>query len=254
MTSTLSEGIQMPRFELLALEQVVFNKVNRDKNPKHIARMKSLIQANGMVDAVKVVPSKENDKYYIVEGQHRYQALVQLGCKQIPCLILDWVDPEDEDSILEVIISMNTNNKNWTLLDYARSYCERKVPNYCKIKSLMIKYANTMSYSTVLAVYSGDEKGTTNHKKGKLKFTDEEFSDFLIEQFDNLITTYGNKRVESVWVRKVSRFLLDPDNKGNRYDYWNKIETVVVGTLLGPDNFLPVGTEEFNSWAKKVTE
>ena len=146
----------MPKFELLTLEQVVFNKVNREKNPKHIARMKSLIQSNGMVDAVKVVPSKENNnKYYIVEGQHRYQSLVQLGCKQIPCLILDWVDSEDEDSILEVIISMNTNNKNWTLLDYARSYCERKVPNYCKIKTLMIKYANTMSYSTVLAVYSG---------------------------------------------------------------------------------------------------
>lgn len=53
------------------------------------------IEENNALDMpIIVAPIPSSDKYLIVDGHHRWAALIKLGCKKIPSIIIDYFDPK----------------------------------------------------------------------------------------------------------------------------------------------------------------
>lgn len=80
---------------------------NRSINPKDVEKKRKSIQEIGLQSPIIV-----NKKYQIVDGQHRFEALVQLN-KPVDFLIsYNWKQDEDTATI-------NNTQKSWSVMDWA---------------------------------------------------------------------------------------------------------------------------------------
>jgi len=91
-----------------------FAEMNREIDYKHVERLKKEMQERFIRTNIIV-----DDQYVILEGQHRYEAIKDLG---LP-LTYTIINPEDSESF---IISMNTNTKNWKNDEYLNFYVKKE--------------------------------------------------------------------------------------------------------------------------------
>lgn len=101
-------------FETTDYDKFSFSPMNRERDYRHVERLKKEMQERFIRTAISV-----NDQYVILEGQHRYEAIKGLG---LP-LTYTIINPEDSESF---IISMNTNTKNWKNDEYLNFYVKKE--------------------------------------------------------------------------------------------------------------------------------
>ncbi|MFA5379256.1 MAG: ParB/RepB/Spo0J family partition protein [Dehalococcoidia bacterium] len=82
----------------------------RDKDPKAIEKLSKLIRLHGFQNPLQVF--RENGKYTILCGNHRFDAGLSLGMKEFPCLVYTG----DKKAALARAISDNRSNE-WTEWD-----------------------------------------------------------------------------------------------------------------------------------------
>lgn len=120
-----------------------FVKGNRGIDRKQVEAIKASMQENGVYpDPVNV-----NEKYEIIEGQHRYLAFKELG---LPVLYV--MKP---GLTLKDCIKMNTSQKPWTTVDYIGSKADLGVPQYQVMRSLMDMYSD-ITPSVVIRAFTND--------------------------------------------------------------------------------------------------
>ncbi len=101
--------------------------------------------------------------YKIIDGQHRYKAALMLG-NPIWVII---VDPK----FAKLIGVLNSNQKNWSLLDFAHFYAENGNKNYEKF--LQILEANPVTAGILIGIAQGSSTrdtangGNRDFKDGK---------------------------------------------------------------------------------------
>ncbi len=69
------------------LEVVVYQRKPSKPHVKNIAKSISTI---GFVVPLVVTKKPDEDKFIILDGQHRYLACLELGIRKIPCIIIPW--------------------------------------------------------------------------------------------------------------------------------------------------------------------
>ena len=241
--------VLMSKVKELSLDQIEFVDGNREVDNRHVQRMVSLISENGFADTVKVV--EQNNKYYAVEGQHRVEALRYLEVNSVLCSVIDWMDNEEFDDIQSFIISLNSNNKVWTLYDYTKSWSDKGLPQYKKLRSQMISYSKTLSNGVVATMYDGVSRSHNQLKTGNLRLINEEFSDHMIEQFSLLVSKWGKRKFPAAVLRHAVYIIL---REKDPYGMLNAFKIAAVSHLSTSQDPLPDGDETFKYWFENTVQ
>ena len=130
----------------------MFSKMsgNREINMAHKNRLKKSIEEESLC-----VPIIINQKYEIIDGQHRFSCWESLGLP-VYYVINDGYG-------LKQVQRINANTMNWKLMDYAESFCDLGNKNYCKYKEFKAKY-NLGDYESI-AMLQGNSKGSGKEKE-----------------------------------------------------------------------------------------
>lgn len=100
---------------------------NRDLNRLHLQRLISSMKENYLFTLIVV-----NEKYQIIDGQHRFEACKELG------LPLYYVKVKGY-GLREVQI-LNVNAKNWNADDFLAGFCDLGLQDYIAYRDFKAKY------------------------------------------------------------------------------------------------------------------
>ncbi len=100
------EIVYLPASDLVKLP----GNPRRDVDPKAIERLSKLIQVHGFANPLNVF--KENGKFTIIAGNHRFDAGLSLGMTEFPCIVYTG----DRKAALARAVSDNKSNE-WTEWD-----------------------------------------------------------------------------------------------------------------------------------------
>lgn len=191
--------------------------INRSVNPLHASKMKNSIQKYGQLRPVLVarldfIGTRTLD--YIVDGQHLMSALVQLG-----------MDVEYEritgiknyQQLVELISTLNTTSKSWTLFDYVNVWAATKKRSYIKLIEYQKEFK--LPYSTLCMALNTDDmhKITSRMKEGKFSIREEDWARGLIKRIKNVLEIIKSSRSEQrVLIQSYIRFY---KSKGSTYSH-----------------------------------
>jgi len=113
---------------------------NRTINTLHLNRLRLSIVDNYLLTVIIV-----NEKYEIIDGQHRYECIKELGypLHYIIC----------KGYGLNEVHRLNQNSKNWVCEDYLDGYCKLGYKDYIVFKEFRDKYK--IGYNECMGLLSG---------------------------------------------------------------------------------------------------
>lgn len=122
---------------------------NREVNPKHVRKLMAEIQRKNLLH---VNPILVDDKMQVIDGQHRLAAARALGV-EIYYL-------EDGSIQKEDIALLNSNKRNWSLMDYINYHGAEKRPGFDVLSKFIIQNP-AMTVSTAIKLLSPDNRRST---------------------------------------------------------------------------------------------
>lgn len=102
-------------------------KGNRDINKNHLQRIKHSFQKEYLISPILI-----NEHYEIIDGQHRFEAAKELN------LPIHFIQVNGYG--LKEVQILNTNMKNWGKLQYLKSWCDLKHPEYLRFRNFMRQF------------------------------------------------------------------------------------------------------------------
>lgn len=149
----------------LTTKYTIFKKMvgNRPIEKRHVNALK--VQIAKYPTLTQVLPILVNDDLEVVDGQHRLEALRELG---MPVYYI-----KAEGAGLADVIAINESQKTWTWLDYANSYANMKNENYITYLEFLKEYPNVGHKALILGL-SNFVYGTADYlrfKKGQFTVT-----------------------------------------------------------------------------------
>ena len=119
-------------------DMFTFLEGNREPKRPHIDRLKKSMSVRYLMAPITV-----NEKYQIIDGQHRFISAKELG------LNINYIVMSDYG--VEDVQRLNTNMTNWTAKDYLDSYCGLGYKDYIDFKAFSDTY-KMFPVSTALAI------------------------------------------------------------------------------------------------------
>lgn len=119
---------------------------NRPVNPSQVQKIIESVKLIDVLEAKPIIVANG----YIIDGQHRFDASVQLG-KEVHYVE---VSPMTEEEMRFLMSQLNSNVKNWSPADYLQQYVTQGKENYIYLQNFLLKDGekkNKISIST--AVY-----------------------------------------------------------------------------------------------------
>jgi hypothetical protein len=113
---------------------------NRTKNNAHVKRLKKSMQEKYLFTVITV-----NEKYEIIDGQHRFDCIQELG------LPLNYIICSDYG--LDEVHRLNAISKNWNSDDYMHGYADLGLSEYVEYRKFKNKYK--FGHHETLIVLSG---------------------------------------------------------------------------------------------------
>ena len=143
-----------------------FLEDNRDIDDGAVKRLAESIKKFGQLQPIVI-----NEKWEVIEGQHRVRACKLLG---IPVLYVI-----SEGATIKEVILMNNIQRGWLNRDYLKCFCHLNHKNhdeYRKMKTFFEDYGLNFSVSINLLAggftYTGGGKANTAFKDGNFKIKD----------------------------------------------------------------------------------
>jgi len=157
---------------------------NRDIKQTHVNTLKESMKERGFISTLIVILTDIFDDdgqkhYYLLDGQHRFTAAVQLG------LAIEFrvVEVDSEIELAEFIADVNNSAKGWGTNQFIHIWSTLKIREYVRLKA--IQEETGIQISPLVMCYTGQGK-MVDFRKGKLKFIDEAKSDTIINQIVDL--------------------------------------------------------------------
>lgn len=251
--------IPVAEVKMLSVHDLIMSEENRDLNPAHISKMSKLISENGFADTIKV--KDEGDSYIVLEGQHRLEALKELGITEVPCSVVHWFDEmieEDEDfSLQQYVVALNAHNKKWNIYDYIKSFSKSNSKNreyFEIIRRAMVQNQKSLSNGVVATCFDGQRRFHAVLKSDKFKFDDNNiaFSLHLIAELSDLVTSYGKRKLSAQVMRGAACEIFNA--KGDkRYKYLSGFKKAVRFHFATQGEApIPDGDDSFTYWFKQT--
>jgi hypothetical protein len=160
---------------------------NRHVNSLHVRRLKDSFKGSYLFSPILV-----NEKYEIIDGQHRFEAAKELNLPIVFIVVHNY-------GLKEVQI-LNENMKNWTKADYLSAYCDLKHPEYLKFRNFMRQFPDfgivscemMLTGLTAAAMSSGKSKYdrelvSQTNKKGEYRVRYFQEGDLVIPSYENAV-------------------------------------------------------------------
>lgn len=157
-TSQISVTSNYDRFKFLT--------ANRERGNAHVERLKAAFVEFG--NLTRVQPILVNDRWEIIDGQHRFQAAMELN-EPIYYTVAAGLGVNEARS-------MNILHKPWTTDDFAHSYADSGDANYRRYLELREEFPS-FSHSVLLVVINrgSDRSGMLrDFREGNLTITPED--------------------------------------------------------------------------------
>lgn len=100
---------------------------NRSVQKLHVKRLKDSFQIQKLQSPIIV-----NEKFEIIDGQHRFNASKDLG------LPVDYIVCNNYG--LKEVQQLNSNSSNWKSMDYLNAFCDMGHQEYIKFRNFMNEY------------------------------------------------------------------------------------------------------------------
>jgi hypothetical protein len=133
---------------------------NREVDQKHVNKLVVSIQKRNLLNVNPIVVDQQ---MRVIDGQHRLEAARILGVEIF--YIMEDINRED-------ISLLNSNQKNWTAMDYINFYTVEKKPSYVQLSQLISKYQD-MAISALLVLSNSEGRRSLGQlKEGSLDVLD----------------------------------------------------------------------------------
>ncbi len=188
--------------------------INRDVIPSHVTKIANSILKTGCGRSIIVAQLSFIEgvvKWYIIDGQHLYYALIRLN-QDFPYKIIENITTQEE--LVECIACYNHSSKSWTMVDYIKAWSSVN-PDYKTLKTACDTYDIELSIISpiLMNVEIGGSVGsspTLNHiKKGTFFIDDYTKSkitlDYLTDIFKIIkrLNRHQNRYVCSEFVKLI---------------------------------------------------
>lgn len=145
-----------------------FKRLEGNRDVKTAKKVLDSINAVGYV----LSPILVNEKFEIIDGQHRLEALKKLN---LPVYYIMQPGIGEEECKY-----LNTGQTNWTTMDYIQSYSEKGIKDYLRLSSLLLEFGKSFKLEGVISFTTSIPlSGGTMHqliKDRKLKISEEQYN------------------------------------------------------------------------------
>ena len=177
-------------------------KGNRPIKIGHVNRLKSSFESSPHL--IEANPVLVNKNWEIIDGQHRFKALEALDMP-ISFIQLDNYNLAD-------VRTLNTNSRNWSILDYAMSYASQGKKDYMIYLDYLDRFKLGKTITAQLLML--DRAYTTMlFKEGKLRVTNLPKTDRLIENFLEVAAYFPDFYNTKAFTMAFMRVWLNPRYK-----------------------------------------
>ncbi|WP_020403775.1 ParB/Srx family N-terminal domain-containing protein [Gracilimonas tropica] len=151
-------------------DKFIYNQKNRSVNDAHVTALIRSIKKNDLLFAQPILV---NDKYEVIDGQHRLRAAMKLS-RPIYYIIKKGLTIDDA-------IALNINTKNWGYKDYLDHWIAKGKEQYIYFREFLDKYKMPYTMSAGLLMkgktVTGGGNFTDEFKSGKLHLEHQEFAE-----------------------------------------------------------------------------
>lgn len=134
---------------------------NRVINTLHLKRLR-----DSMKEKYLRIPIIVNEKFAIIDGQHRFYNCMELG---LPIYYI-----VNKGYKLDDVQRLNSNSSNWTMDDYVDGYCQMGRQDYVKYKHYKDKFGFSHAETRGLLTGSTSKNTAPEFKQGLFQITNEE--------------------------------------------------------------------------------
>ena len=156
-------------------------KGNRDLNKKHIERLIKSMETKYLINPIIV-----NDNGFVIDGQHRLEAVKQLN---LPVYYLNQNTYGLKDTQV-----LNSTSKSWTTLDYLKSFCEQGIYDYKKYDIFYRRFQFPHQVNLRLLVGDSSKENSVNFKMGSFKIKEWDEANLVAEKIHGLRKYYDGYR------------------------------------------------------------
>jgi len=256
----------------IPLQRIVkADKENRDFNKNHSKNLGEKIENSGWMDAIKVAPFIDENGiqlFKIAESNHRGEWLNSSNGpdETVPCVVLWWIDGNDEEAMYNAITELNTGGKNHTLYDtIVRAARVMKSPIYVEMANNIHQYTSRTSSKTSLSVgnlvgiYDGygqpsnpknrTKKDRTPTKTGKFKLppSDRPYVDHMLKELVKLKSVLGSE-LQNDWLENFIFEMHTQKNKLQNFDKWKAMFDYLCDSIKTTPQQTGKSRALFNKW------
>lgn len=182
-----------------------FEVVNRNIDENQVNRLKKILKENGSFISPIVVAKDRT----IIDGQHRYHALKELG------LPVRFILGEETGDLQQDIIKTNNMRKNWSFTDYLEAYAQMN-ENYRQALMIVEEFKDIASPSTLIRFIGANGTGKSEiFRKGALELMlGTNYLDTKVDELNELAKyhhsiNYG-KRFTNKYIQIIKEMMKSP--------------------------------------------
>ena len=153
---------------------------NREVDPKHVKKLKKAIQQKNLLH---VNPIIVNAQFKVIDGQHRLAAAESL---KVPIFYI-----VDDSLQYKDISKLNSNQKNWSMLDYINFYAVEGVTEFQKFSRFAGKHNRFKISGLVSIVSEYSRRSTVEIKAGELNVFEIDLAEQVCQVCYDLNKKYG---------------------------------------------------------------
>lgn len=206
-TQVNSNGIKVVGriYETYDYDTFRFEVVNRNIDENQVNQLKKILKENGSFISPIVVAKDRT----IIDGQHRYHALKELG------LPVRFILGEETGDLQQDIIKTNNMRKNWSFTDYLEAYAQMN-ENYRQALMIVEEFKDIASPSTLVKFIGANGTGDSSiFRKGSLELMlGTNYLDTKVDELNELARyhhsiNYG-KRFTNKYIQIIKEMMKSP--------------------------------------------
>lgn len=139
--------------------------INRPINPAQVTKLAESVNKMGIIRPVVVAELAFIDgkkKWYIIDGQHLFNALIRNNM-DIPYVV---ISVKDKKELVEKIALLNASSKNWSIQDYVTAWSSLSA-DYIKLNHYYQVY--DLELSMLASILSNNSNGAGGNSSNKIK-------------------------------------------------------------------------------------
>lgn len=211
---------------------------NRNVNLQHVNRIKTSMEEHYLFTVIIV-----NEKYEIIDGQHRFDAIVQLNLPLYYIICSGYG--------LNEVQRLNANSKNWSADDYMEGYCELGYKDYIIYRDFKKKYK--VNHSVCLCLLTGVNSGNSTKIKpfhnGAFKVKDLRYAELTIEKIFTTSAYYSNYK-NTRYVYALTKLLKNKNFKFEEFLKKLKKHSTMMQDCSNTEQYVALIEEIYNHHRK----